>query len=129
MLKRYIESGIAVAVISALLLSACGGGGGGGGGSGAAASTQHSVTLTWAANHEKGVNSAGGGYLVSISGQASPINVPYNAASGVTPTTTTTTLSTGTYTATVVAYAALDANGGTTGSKSASSAPITIAVP
>lgn len=114
--------------IAALALGGCGGGGGGGGG-GAATSTLHSVTLTWAANHETGVNKAGGGYRVSISGQATPINIPFNAASGVTPTTTTVQLYTGTYTATVTAYAALDVNGGTTGNSSAPSAPLVINVP
>jgi hypothetical protein len=112
--------------LSALLLSACGGGGGG---SSAPAPTLHSVTLNWQANRESGVNSAGGGYLVSISGQSSPIDVPYNAASGTTPTTTTVSLYTGSYTATVQAYAALDSTGGASGSTSASSSSITITVP
>ncbi len=112
-----------------LVLSACGGGGGGGGTSSTAVSTLHTVTLNWTANREKGVNSAGGGYLVNISGQSAPINVPFNAASGITPTTAKTSLYTGTYTATVVAYAALDANGGNTGSSSVPSTAITINVP
>lgn len=93
------------------------------------APTLHSVTLAWQPNHETGVNSAGGGYRVTISGQPAPINVPFNAASGMTPTTTTLSLSTGSYTATVQAYAALDVNGGMTGSVSVPSAPITINVP
>jgi hypothetical protein len=108
-------------------LSACGGGGGGG--SALPASTLHSVTLSWQANRESGVNSTGGGYKVSISGQAATINVPYNATTGLTPTTTTTSLYTGTYSATVRAYKALDPQGGTTGSLSAPSASISIVVP
>lgn len=108
-----------------LLLSACSGSGGGGG----APSSTHTVTLTWNPNHEKGVNSAGGGYQISIGGQPVPIDVPFNAASGVTPTSKVVTLSAGTYTATISAYAALDANGGSTGSTSANSSSITIKVP
>lgn len=114
--------------IASALVAACGGGEGGGIGS-AIAPTLHSVTLAWQPNHETGVNSAGGGYRVTVSGQPAPINVPFNATSGVTPTTTILSLSTGSYTATVQAYAALDVNGGMTGSVSVPSAPITINVP
>lgn len=134
-LNTHVEMTVLALMTSALLLSACGGGGGGGGGgapaAGAVVPTPHSVTLTWTANRETGVNSAGGGYLVGINGPSAPapITVLYNAASGITPNTTTTTLWTGTYTATVSAFAALDAKGGTTGSLSASSVPITIVVP
>ena len=85
--------------------------------------TTHTVTLTWAPNHESGVNSTGGGYQVSISGQPT-INVPYTA-----PTSTIVLLNTGTYTVTVRAFAALDAQGGSTGSLSAPSTPITVKVP
>lgn len=89
--------------------------------------TNHTVTLAWAPNHEKGVNSTGGGYEVSISGQPT-INVPY--ASGPTaPTSTVTALQTGTYTVNVRAYAALDAQGGSTGSLSAPSQSLTVNVP
>jgi hypothetical protein len=84
--------------------------------------TTHSVTLTWAPNHEKGVNSAGGGYQVSISGQPA-FDVPYTA-----PTSTTVLLKTGTYTVSVRAFAALDAQGGSAGSLSAP-ATITVRVP
>jgi hypothetical protein len=115
---------IVAAIVSMFLLSACGGGGGGG----ATPATNHKVTLTWSPNHEKGVNSLGGGYKVTISGQPAPIDVPYISASGVSPTSTMVTLSTGTYTAMVSAYAALDVNGGTTGSASATSS-ISIVVP
>jgi hypothetical protein len=89
--------------------------------------TTHSVTLTWASNHERGVNSAGGGYQVSISGQPT-IDVPFTSGS-TAPTSTTVLLNTGTYTVRVRAYAALDAQGGSTGSLSAPSTPITVNVP
>lgn len=112
-------------LLIAFVLSACGGGGGG-----AAPQvpvTTHTVTLAWAPNHEKGVNSAGGGYQVTISGQPT-ITIPYT--SGPTaPTSTVTTLQTGTYTATVRAYAALDAQGGSAGSLSAPSQSLTVNVP
>ena len=89
--------------------------------------TNHTVTVAWAPNHEKGVNSTGGGYEVSISGQPT-INVPYS--SGPTgPTSTVTMLQTGTYTVTVTAFAALDAQGGSTGSLSAPSQSLTVNVP
>jgi hypothetical protein len=116
---------IVAAALLTIDLAACGGGGGGS----APPPTLHSVTLSWQANHETGVNSAGGGYKISISGQPTPIDVPYNIASSVTPTTTTISLYTGTYTATTRAYAALDTAGGATGNLSAPSAPITIVVP
>jgi hypothetical protein len=73
------------------------------------------------------VNRSGGGYRVSIVGQPT-VDVPY--VSGATaPTTTTVKLAQGTYTVTVVAYAALDAQGGTAGSQSAPSGAITVTVP
>ena len=111
-------------LLIALILSACGGGGG------AAAPTPvtaHTVTLAWAPNHEKGVNSTGGGYQVTISGQPT-ITVPYTSGPAA-PTSTVTTLQTGTYTATVRAYAALDAQGGSAGSLSAPSQSLTVNVP
>jgi len=121
-MKRIV---LHILVLSALLLFiSCGGGGG----SPPPPVTTHSVTLTWAPNHESGVNSAGGGYQVAISGQPT-INVPYTAGLVTAPTTTTVLLITGTYTVTVRAYAALDAQGGKTGSISAASSPITVIVP
>src|SRR6267143_1253387 len=113
----------AVVLIALAQLAGCGGGGGG---SSPQPVTNHTVTLAWAPNHEKGVNSAGGGYQVAISGQPT-INVPY--VSGLTPTSTVTTLSTGTYTVTVRAYAALDAQGGNAGSLSAPSQSLIVNVP
>ena len=134
---RYRKCAFAIwfsVFIASTLVAACGGGGGGGTNSVAPLPSLgppgfHSVTISWQPNHETGVNSAGGGYLVTVSGQPAAINVPYNAASGVTPTSTTLSLYTGIYSATVQAYATLDANGGATGSTSAPSAPLTITVP
>jgi len=91
--------------------------------------TNHSVTLAWAANHETGVNSTGGGYHVSITGKPT-IDVPW--VSGPTaPTSAMTTLQTGTYTVTVTAFAALDAPGAPpgSGSVSAPSQALTVNVP
>lgn len=85
----------------ALLLTACGGGGGGA----PPAPTPHAVDISWTANKETAVNSAGGGYKVAISGQP-VIDVPYPyPASG--PAATTTLLK-GNYTVTVTAYSAID---------------------
>jgi hypothetical protein len=108
-----------------VVLSNCGGGRSGGASS--APPGPHTVTLAWAPNHQKGVNSAAGGYQVSISGQPT-INVPY--VSGPTaPTSTVTILQTGTYTVTVTAFAALDAQGGSAGSFSAPSQSLIVNVP
>jgi len=102
----------------------------GGGGNSSSQVSTHSVILTWGANRESGVNSAGGGYQVLISSQPSTttINVPY-VTGPAAPTSTTVLLTSGSYTVTVRAYAALDAQGGSTGSFSAASAPITVVVP
>ena len=103
-----------------LSISACGGGG-------SSPPTLHTVTISWAANLETAVNRAGGGYTVNISGQPS-IDVPY-VSGPLAPTATTVSLITGTYTVTVVAYSTLNPPGDTSGSVSASSAPITVNVP
>ncbi len=113
-----------VVLIALAQLSGCGGGGGGTSGP---PPGPHTVTLSWAPNHETGVNTAGGGYHVSISGQPM-INVPY--VSGPTaPTSTVTILQTGTYTVTVTAFATLDAQGGSAGSVSAPSQSLIVNVP
>ena len=114
-------------VFLAMILWACGGGGGGGGDGGPAPPPVFSVFLTWAPNLEHGVNSAGGGYRVSISGQPT-IDVPYVSGS-TAPTSTTASLLAGSYTVSVAAYAALDPQGGTTGNTSAPSQSITVNVP
>jgi hypothetical protein len=116
---------LAVAALFAVVLSSCGGGGDSG--SSPAPETNHSVTLAWAPNHEKGVNSAGGGYRVAVSGQPT-IDVPYISGPAA-PTSAVTTLHTGIYTVTVSAFAALDAQGGSTGSRSDPSPPFTVIVP
>lgn len=112
-------------LIAAGCLAACGGGGGSSGPSTPPGPRQ--VQISWAPNHESGVNSAGGGYTVSITGQA-PITVPWT--SGPTaPTSTTLILQAGTYTVTVAAFAALDAQGGNGGSVSAPSQSMIVNVP
>ena len=109
---------------SALFISACGGGGGS---SSPPTPTSHTVNISWAANRETAVNSAGGGYTVAISGQP-PINVPY-ASGTAAPTTTAATLMTSSYSVTVTAYSALNPPGGTTGSTSVPSATFNFSVP
>ncbi len=113
---------MAAAVVLAVGLSACGGGGGGG-----SSPPARSVALAWEANHESGVNRAGGGYQVSISGQPT-IDVPYTSGPAA-PTSTTVLLQPGSYTVTVRAYAALDSQGGNAGSLSAPSQSLTVNVP
>ena len=121
---RLLVGRLVVASLCVVVLSSCGSGSDG---SSPRPATIHTVTLAWAPNHEKGVNSAGGGYRVAISGQPT-IDVPFT--SGTTaPTSTVATLQTGIYTMTVSAYAALDAQGGATGSLSAPSQPFTVVVP
>ena len=107
-----------------LVLSGCGSGEGG---SSATPGANRSVTLAWAPNHETGVNSAGGGYQVAISGQPA-INVPFTSGLAA-PTSTVVTLHSGKYQVTVSAYAALDAQGGATGGHSEASTPLTVIVP
>jgi hypothetical protein len=105
---------------AALALTACGG-------SSSTPITSHQVTISWAANHEKGVNRAGGGYRVSIPGKPI-IDVPF-LSGAASPTSVETTLTTGSYAVTVSAYALLDANGGSTGSQSPPSQAYVINVP
>src|SRR5262245_37769856 len=95
-------------LLCSLVLAACGGGGGGGDSGPPQART---VSVNWTSNRESGVNSAGGGYEVTISGQA-PVDVPYTSGP-LAPTSTSKFLQPGTYTVTVRAYAALDPTGGT----------------
>ncbi len=104
-----------LAAAAAAMLLACGGDSG------------KSVVLSWNANRESGVNRAGGGYEISISGQPA-VDVPW-VSGAAAPTTVTASLKSGTYTVTVRAYAALDASGGSTKTYSASSQPITVTVP
>lgn len=120
-------------------LAACGGGGGGGDSGGSSLGSgggtaqaqpaqpgQASVSISWYANHETGVNRAGGGYEVAISGEPT-ITLPYVSGS-TAPTSTLVVLASGTYTVSVRAYAALDAQGGTTRTYSAPQM-LTVSVP
>ena len=123
MRSRLLPYRLVVASLFAIVLSGCGGGGGGS----PPPVTNHSVTLTWMPNHETGVNSLGGGYHVLISGKPT-IDVPF-VSGPAAPISTVTTLQTGTYTVTVSAFAALDAQGGSTRTFSAPSQPHTVTVP
>ena len=82
--------------------------------SSAAPGTATNITVSWNANHEKAVNSAGGGYKVYYSttsgfalGAATLINVPYVAGPTAPTTTTISSLAGGTYYFKIVAYSAL----------------------
>lgn len=113
----------------AALLSACGGGGS----TSTAPSVPpawHNVSLSWAANHEKGVNSAGGGYTLTISGASAPapIDVPYVSGTSA-PTSKMISLYTGSYTATVTAYANLTPTGAAGKTTSLASSTLNITVP
>lgn len=126
------SSNISRMVVLSVLLAGCGGGGGGGGSPPPPSPppTLHSVSLSWQANREAAVNSAGGGYLLSISGQA-PINCPFSGyvPPCTSPTSVQVSLYTGSYTVTVAAYSAVNGPGSTTGSRSAPSVPLTVVVP
>lgn len=121
--SRQLACWLVAASLCAIVLSSCGSGEGG---SGAPPGTNRTVTLAWTPNHETGVNSAGGGYQVAISGQPM-LNVPFTSGLAA-PTSTITTLMPGTYTVTVSAFAALDEQGGSTGSLSEASQPFTVIV-
>jgi hypothetical protein len=99
-------------------LTACGGGV-------SSAPVTHTVTVSWSANRESGVNMAGGGYNLTIGSVT--YNVPYVSGSAA-PTSKDVSLATGTYLASLKAYAALDINGGNTGSTSAATT-LSITVP
>jgi hypothetical protein len=114
-MNRTFRSGAALLLAGAL--SACG----------SSTPSDRAVTITWTANRESGVNAAGGGYRVNVGGQP-VIDVPFVSGSAA-PTSTVARLPAGTYTVTVVAYAALDAQGGATGSVSGPSQSITVTVP
>jgi len=113
---------VVFALLIAAGISACGGGGGGGGPAGPS-----SVTIAWDANRESGVNRMGGGYQVMISGRPS-IDVPY-VSGPAAPTSITVSLEPGRYSVTVRAYAALNSQGGNTGSLSADSQVLMLDIP
>jgi hypothetical protein len=115
---------VLAALAALVFLAACGGG--------SKSSTpsrppgDRSIQLTWNANHERAVNSPGGGYRVTITGRPE-IVVPY-VSGAFAPTSITTTLHTGSYAVTVRAFGALDAAGGNSGTSSAP-AQLTVNVP
>jgi hypothetical protein len=111
-----------LAALFAAALVACGGGGGSEGDDAPAGPA--AVTIAWNASRESNVNRPGGGYEVAISGRE-PIDVPY-VSGAATPTATTVTLPSGTFSITVRAYAALDAQGGTTRTYSSASQLIAV---
>lgn len=126
-LLRAIRKKIGLSLFVTIISTSLFGCGGGGSSPPAPTPTSHTVNISWAANREAAVNSAGGGYTVAISGQ-SPINVPY--VSGLAaPTTAAITLMTGSYSVTVTAYSALNPPGGTAGSTSVPSATFNFSVP
>ncbi len=112
-----------MALLAAAVLSACGGGTA----SGPKTITSHVVTLTWTASDQSGVNSAGGGYQVLVNNNV-VATIPYVSGS-TAPTSAKLTLTTGIYMLAVRAYAALDAQGGNSGSYSAPSQVLMITVP
>jgi hypothetical protein len=113
---------IGLVVFLALGASACGGGGVSG-----PPPPPVRVTISWDANRDSGVNRAGGGYQVSIGGQAM-IDVPYTAGP-LAPTSAMTELPRGNYTVTVRAFAALDSQGGNSGNFSAPSQVLALNIP
>jgi hypothetical protein len=127
-----ISNGLLCSFFCSSLIISCGGGGGGSNSCIPPTTlTPHQVTLTWAANREVAVNSTGGGYIITISGQPQTIiDVPFVATTS-TPTTTIPLMS-GCYTATITAYSALDPNSGLSATKASTSSPsttIAISVP
>jgi len=106
-------------------LAACGGGGGGSDAP-APTPTPATVTISWNAKPGWCVSRAGGGSEAPGTGQPAWA-LPYSSGSAA-PTSTVFTLATGTYTASVRAYAALDAQGGTTRTYSTASTS-TVVVP
>lgn len=117
-----------IGLVCGLSLSGCGGGGGDGSvPPGSNPATSRDVVLSWQANREAGINSPGGGYQVLVGGQVIK-DVPY-VSGPLAPTGTTIVLQSGTYAIAVRAYAALDPQGGNTGSLSAPSQVLTVKVP
>jgi hypothetical protein len=107
----------ALALVALAALAACGGG--------SSPPPPQPPRISWNANHENGVNSAGGGYWVTV--DARSIDVPY-VSGAFTPNWVTTTLSRGTHVVSVSAYQLLDPNGGNSGQTSAAET-ITVIVP
>ena len=94
------------------------------------------IEVSWTANLETAVNSAGGGYIVYYSihpgfstSSAKSVNVPYVSGATAPTSVRIATLTPETYYIRVVAYSALNPPGGSTGSTSAPSTEIAITVP
>jgi hypothetical protein len=93
--------------------------------------------ITWAANKEKAVNQAGGGYMVYYSSNqnfnttgASMINVPYSGGATAPSQATIPALNRGQrYYVKVVAYSALIPPGSTSFAKSTPSTELSIDIP
>jgi hypothetical protein len=123
---------LGLAALMALTLAGCGGGGS----STSCATTACTVTVSWNANPDKAVNSAGGGYYLyygttpnftvgtpGVSGSGyTAVTIPYAASTASAPTSTTLSLFSGTYYFRVQAYSALNRPGASGGSTSALSA-------
>lgn len=99
--------------------------------------TVQTISLSWNANRETAVNSAGGGYTVYYSTASgfsigdtgvTTVDVPY-VSGAQAPTSTAITLVSSTYYFKIVAYSALNPPGGSSGSQSQLSTEVTIAVP
>ena len=129
---------LALLVIPALTLIACGGGDGTAPASSPATPpTIRTITLSWNANRETAVNTAGGGYKVYYSTTSgfditdagvSVIDVPF-VAPPTAPTSVSVDLLSGRYYFRVVAYSALTAPWGSGGSTSMPSAQSSVLVP
>ncbi len=132
---KQIQYLIFITFLSTLLF-ACGGGGGGG--SSPSGGDGGDITVSWEANKETAVNTAGGGYIVYFS-QSSGFNpgdtgvssksVPY--VSGVASPTTTviTTPASGTWYIRIAAISRLNPPGSTGGSESVASSQVSVNVP
>ena len=120
---------ILMLLATSLLLVACGGGGSDSAAPAAAPPPPPPmIRISWTANREAAVNSAGGGYKIHYSSTAgfsvpasNVIDVPF--VSGTAPTSANVTLASGRYYFKVVAYSALNTSG------SAPSTEATVLVP
>lgn len=96
-----------------------------------------SISVSWAANREKDVNSSGGGYKVFYSVTAGVntttnpyyIDVPYVSGAAAPVTATIPNLSAGTYYIRVVAYSSYNPLGTSGGNRSAASSEVSITIP
>jgi hypothetical protein len=116
---------ILLACVSLVIFSNCGG---------SPSATQ--LVLNWDANHESGVNSAGGGYRVYYAfspgvntSTASFMDVPYVSGSQAPTTVTLTNPSNGTYYFRIVAYSTFSPPNGSTVRRSNDSTEISVGFP